>query len=35
VDLQDKVFDLAKECGGFGALKRLVDRCAGPVHRWR
>jgi hypothetical protein len=31
-DLLDKVFDLAKECGGSGALKRLVDRCAELEH---
>ena len=24
----DRVFDLAGQCGGFTALKRLVDRCA-------
>jgi hypothetical protein len=28
VDLIDKVFDLAKETGGFSVLKRLVDRLA-------
>ncbi len=28
VELIDKVFDLAKECGGFEQLKRLVDRIA-------
>jgi hypothetical protein len=28
VDLIDKVFDLAKECGGIDQLKRLVDRIA-------
>jgi hypothetical protein len=28
VDLIDKVFDRAKEPGGFVALKRLVDRIA-------
>jgi hypothetical protein len=33
VDLLEKVFGLAKECGGFGALKRLVDRCAELEHR--
>jgi hypothetical protein len=33
VDLLDKVFDLATECGGFGALKRLVDRCAELTQR--
>jgi hypothetical protein len=33
VDLLEKVFDLAKACGGFGALKRLVDRCADLEHR--
>jgi hypothetical protein len=33
VDVLDKVFELAKECGGFGALKRLVDRCAELTHR--
>jgi hypothetical protein len=29
VELLGKVFDLAKECGGFGELKLLVDRLAG------
>jgi hypothetical protein len=28
VELIDKVFDLARECGGFDHLKRLVDRIA-------
>jgi hypothetical protein len=28
VDLIDRVFELAKECGGFEQLKRLVDRIA-------
>src|SRR5262249_44096998 len=28
LDLIDRLFDLAKECGGFEPLKRLVDRCA-------
>jgi hypothetical protein len=32
VDLLEKVFGQAKECGGFGALKRLVDRCAELEH---
>jgi hypothetical protein len=26
IDLIDRVFDLADECGGFEQLKRLVDR---------
>ena len=29
VDLIDKTFSLAQECGGFEQLKRLVDRLAG------
>lgn len=28
VDLIDKTFDLAKQCGGVAALKKLVDRLA-------
>jgi len=28
VDLLDKVFTLAQECGGVGTLKKLVDRIA-------
>src|SRR5262249_4692180 len=33
VDLLDRVFRLAQECGGFGSLKRLVDRCAELANR--
>ena len=29
VDLIDKTLDLAQQCGGLAALKRLVDRLAG------
>ena len=29
VDLIDKAFTLAQECGGFEQVKRLVDRLAG------
>jgi hypothetical protein len=29
VDLIDKAFALAQECGGIDQLKRLVDRLAG------
>lgn len=28
VDLIDRVFGLAEECGGMGQLKRLVERLA-------
>ena len=28
VDLIDRLFDFAEECGGMGQLKRLVDRLA-------
>jgi len=33
VDLIDKALDLARECGGFEQLKRLVDRLAGMQGR--
>ena len=33
VDLIDKTFALAQECGGLTALKKLVDRLA-DVQRW-
>jgi len=34
VDLIDKAFALAHECGGIEQLKRLVDRLAGMQGRW-
>jgi hypothetical protein len=33
VDLIDKTLDLAQQCGGVAALKRLVDRLA-DMQRW-
>ena len=33
VDLIDKALDLAQQCGGVAALKRLVDRLA-DMQRW-
>jgi hypothetical protein len=35
LELIDRLFDLATECGGFEALKRLVDRCAALEARGR
>jgi stage V sporulation protein SpoVS len=33
VEVLGKVFDLAKECGGFGSLKQIIDRLAGMEQR--
>jgi hypothetical protein len=33
VDLIDKALDLAQQCGGVAALKKLVDRLA-DLQRW-
>jgi hypothetical protein len=33
VELIDKALDLAQQCGGLAALKKLVGRLA-DMHRW-